>query len=167
VVKKGVQLSPIRFGGTGTSSLSLAQPTDLPDGYETGTLPTPNIAGLNSAISWSTLNDSQNKQTMQSLNAILVEKLQSVDGVKIFRCDDGLNGLLSFSIPSLPSDYVASVLSSEYDICVRAGIHCAPLAHKFLGSDKTGLARLSLGIDNLSTQIDYIVGAIREIAKKH
>ncbi len=167
VVKKGVQLSPIRFGGTGTSSLSLAQPTDLPDGYETGTLPTPNIAGLNSAISWSTLNDSQNKQTMQSLNAILVEKLQSVDGVKIFRCDDGLNGLLSFSIPSLSSDYVASVLSSEYDICVRAGIHCAPLAHKFLGSDKTGLTRLSLGIDNLSSQIDYIVGAIREIAKKH
>lgn len=167
VVRGGVKLNPIRFGGTGTSSLSLTQPTDFPDGYESGTLPTPAIAGLNSAISWCEKNDLQNKRIMQNLGEYLFEKLSAVAGVKIFQPENALHGLLSFSVPSLPSDYITEILSNEYDICARGGIHCAPLTHRFLSSEKTGLTRLSLGIDNTTTQIDYIASAIAEITKKH
>ena len=167
MVRRGVKLTPIRYGGTGTSSHDLSQPIDIPDGFETGTLPTPAIAGLCSAISWCERMDSQNKEIIKNLSDRLICGLKDIDGVTLFRPDNALNGIASFSIDGLSSDFASNILSSQYDICVRSGLHCAPLTHAFLGTQKNGLIRISLGCDNTIPQIDYTVSVIREICKKH
>ena len=64
----------------------------------------------------------------------------------------------------MPSESVGDILSGQYDICVRAGLHCAPLIHEAMGTLKTGAVRVSLGCDNTENEIDFFLKAVHEIA---
>ena len=66
----------------------------------------------------------------------------------------------------MTSGKVADILNSDYDIAVRGGFHCAPLMHKFLGTEKDGLVRASLAVQNSSREIAFFLHAVSEIAKR-
>lgn len=157
-------LRPIKFGGTGTESYRLSQPTDFPEGFETGTLPTPAIAGLCAAISWCRKNELKNRETVNELSMLLRKGLENTDGIKILSPPNALSGIIAFNITGAKSESVGDVLAAEYDICVRAGLHCAPLIHEAMGTLKSGAVRVSLGCDNTAGEVKFFLKAIREIA---
>lgn len=163
-VGERAELSPVKFGGTGTSSHMLAQPTEMPDGFETGTLPTPAIAGLAAAIGWAERGKLENRQRLASLSARLRRGLAEIGRVRLLPPENALAGIVAFNIGESESELIGDILSSQYDVCVRAGLHCAPLVHEALGTIKTGAVRVSLGCDNTPAEVDYFLRAVREIA---
>ena len=74
------------------------------------------------------------------------------------------SNVVSFNIFGAESAEVADILNEKYGICVRSGLHCAPLIHKKLGTMETGAVRVSLDFNNTKQEIDYFVKAIKEIA---
>lgn len=165
-VSERVVLRPVKYGGTGTASHELRQPDDMPEGFESGTLPTPAIAGLCAAIGVCRRDSFNRRRTVSELSSRLRRGLSSISGVKILSPENALSGITAFNIDGLDSESVSDVLSSDYDICVRAGLHCAPLAHEYLGTLKSGAVRVSLGYDNTAAEIDFFLKAVKEIAGK-
>ena len=159
-------LHPVRYGGTGTSSDELSQPADFPDGFETGTLPTPAIAGLCAAIGRCERDKRKDREIVNELSLRLRRGLKRIDGVEILSPENALSGITAFNTGDYDSGEVADILSSEYDICVRAGLHCAPLAHRYLGTLGRGAVRVSLGYDNTLREVDFFLRAVAEIAGK-
>lgn len=163
VVKKGTILSPLIFGGTGTESERLIQPLDFPEGYESGTLPIIPIISLNAGISYLMANKIliYNKET--KLSNYLSNKLMNLPFIDCY-FDEGFRTVFSFNIKNMDSSYVANCLSENYDICVRSGLHCAPKAHKFLGTlNKGGAVRVSIDFFNTKEEIDRLINALQEI----
>ena len=72
-------------------------------------------------------------------------------------------GIVSFKVAGKDSEEVADILNREYDVAVRGGLHCAPLAHAFLGTEKEGLVRASLDIRNSIGEIDYFIRSVKRI----
>lgn len=163
VLSDNMPLKPIKYGGTGTESYNLLQPTDFPDGFEAGTLSTPAIASLNAAIDWSKENMFRMRTKLTSLSMYLIEKLNSLKNIKIYSPSDILNGIISFNVSDISSQDVANFLSREYGICVRGGLHCAPLVHKHFGTTKQGMVRVSFGIENSMDEIDELIKALSKI----
>ena len=95
----------------------------------------------------------------------LYKSLKKLDFLTIFSKKDGLN-VVSFNIKSLDSATLANILNEEFNICVRAGIHCAPLIHKKLNTENTGAARVSIDFNNTAEEVDYLIFALKEINKK-
>lgn len=163
VLSERARLNPIRFGGTGTMSESVYQPMDVPEGFETGTLPLPAIAGLNAGIAWVTENAHTHRQKLSYLTDYVLDGLRAISGVKIYT--PKLHGAIAaFNVKDFKSEHVADILNAEYDIAVRSGLHCAPKMHEFLGTTMQGVVRASLGCDNTLEQCDFFLKAIREIA---
>ncbi len=158
-----VSPNPIRFGGTGTMSESVYQPMDIPEGFETGTLPLPAIAGLTAGISWVEANAHDFRPKLSSLSDYLLSRLKKISGVTVYT-PSAHGAIAAFNIRDYKSEHVADILSSEYDIAVRSGLHCAPKMHEFLGTTAQGIVRASLGCDNTKEQCDFLLQAVSEIA---
>lgn len=159
---------PLREGGTGSSSMLLTQPLDMPDRYESGTAPTPAIAGMLAGTYYVRQNFNDILSLEKRLTAELWEGLKGIEGVTLYGPEPGMPrvGVVTFNIGELDASAVADRLSSEYGIACRAGLHCAPLAHRFLGTDKRGTIRFSIGPFNTPEDIRTAVKAIYKIAKK-
>jgi cysteine desulfurase family protein len=164
MIKNNVRLSPILFGGTGTVSSETLQPGELPESLESGTLPAPVIAGLNCALSYTAVNAETNRQKILSLSSYALSNLKKIPGIRLYTAKNALPGIISFNAGALTSPETADILNEQYDICVRGGLHCAPLMHRYLDTLDTGIVRASLGIDNDKTQIDFFLNAVNEIA---
>lgn len=162
IVKTGLKLNPIKFGGTGTFSENLAQPADMPDGFEVGTLPSISIMSLGAGIDYVVSNKSylQNKENM--LNKNLYEMLSNLKGVKLY---SGINskGVFSFNFKDFDSSFVSDYLSEEFDICTRAGLHCAPLVHSHFGTLDRGMVRVSISADNSLNDIKVLEQALKKL----
>ena len=162
-VRSGIALSPIKFGGTGYSSAQKFQPCDIPDGFEAGTLPLIPICALSSAVNRKRIHGESERQKIASLGRYFYSKIRSIDNLTVY-CETPECGIIPFNIGSLDSEAVSQILSSEYGICTRAGLHCAPLIHKFLGTSARGAVRVSIGCDNTVDELDFCIRAIIEIA---
>ncbi len=169
-IRRGMEkeLQPLRFGGTGTSSESLAQPETMPAKFESGNLNLPGIAGLHAASKW-ILDQTVLKLQSQvhAITAQLQNKLSQIEGVSILRpCLEPENcGIVSFNIGSMDCREVAMILDQSFDIQSRAGLHCAPLLHESLHTTAShGSVRLSPGIFTTPEEVDIVVDAIRQIA---
>ncbi len=162
---KNAEINPVFFGGTGTESESVFQPRELPESLEAGTLPTPAIAALNAAISQNQKVRAEHRRKTAELSAYLIESLKKIRGVSVFTAPDVFNGLVTFSINGIGSMDAANVLSSQYDIAVRGGLHCAPLIHRHLGTLRTGLIRASVNGDNTFDEGAFFLKAVQEIAE--
>jgi len=163
-VNDNVKLSPIKMGGTGTSSLSLLQPNDMPEGFEAGTLNTPGIASLCAAVNYTKKNFEENQTRLGELHNYLIEKISTIKRVKIYSDLSNLTGIVSFNLGEYNSMEVGDILNEQYDIALRTGLHCAPLTHKYYGTENRGMVRVSLGIDNTYKEIDFFINALKEIS---
>ncbi|MGI6084983.1 MAG: aminotransferase class V-fold PLP-dependent enzyme [Acetivibrionales bacterium] len=166
-VNENVSLSPIIQGGTGSHSFETFQPLFMPDIIECGTLNTPGIVGLGTGVEF-ILKTGTNSilKRKEILLGKLYEGLAAYKRIKLYSTAENHknSGIIAFNIDGMDSSETANLLDSRYNIATRPGFHCAPLAHKALGTEKTGMVRLSLGYFNTPDEIRYTIDSIKEIA---
>ena len=163
-IQDNVKLRHVKFGGTGTSSAEINQPNSFPEGYEVGTLPVVAIASIIPAISWCERNRLKNDKRIFELSEMLINGLLATPKITLYTPKRLRNGIISFNVDGLSSSEVCDILSSQYDVCARCGLHCAPLIHKHLGTLSSGTVRISVAGDNTFDEAEYFLNAIREIA---
>ncbi|MBR5226945.1 MAG: aminotransferase class V-fold PLP-dependent enzyme, partial [Clostridia bacterium] len=166
VVSSKVCLKPIKFGGTGTFSQNLVQPTDIPEGFESGTLPVPNILGLGAGIDFVIANQQKICQKLDDFTTYLNYQLNEISGVKVYTHPDNANGVIGFNVGEMPSTEVADILDEKFGIMVRSGLHCAPLKHKHLGTLEQGVVRASISYFTTYAEIQKFLKAVNFLAKK-
>lgn len=155
--------SPLLYGGTGSESVRQEMPEYLPDRLEAGTVNVPGIAGLQAGMDYlrrvglDTIRKREHRQVERCARGL--EKL----GVRVFSGVEQ-TGTISF-VPERDCEEVAGMLA-ERGIAVRAGLHCAPLAHKSAGTLETGTVRVSFGVDAADYQTDALLRAVAGISGK-
>ncbi|NLU36555.1 MAG: aminotransferase class V-fold PLP-dependent enzyme [Clostridiales bacterium] len=165
----GTKLRHIREGGTGSQSESLFQPDILPDKYESGTMNTPGISGLGAAVK-EILKHGQRKIYFHEkrLGKFFWEALSQLKKIKLYGPADPFmrTGIISINIGNKDSSEVCNLLDERYRIAVRGGLHCAPLAHKTIGTFCQGTIRFSYGFFNSLDEIKYCIRALEEISRE-
>jgi selenocysteine lyase/cysteine desulfurase len=168
-VGPGIQLKTLVEGGAGSDSASPDPPEELPDRFEAGTPNTPGIAGLGAGIA------TVLKRGVDAIGAeerrlaeFLHRELADTDGVTVYGPSLGTERapVVSVRFDGLPSAEAAFVLDRAFGIAVRAGLHCAPEAHRTAGTLEEGLVRFSIGHANTESDISAAVEAARQIAEK-
>ena len=169
VMNPEIELPSILFGGTGTESANPNMPNDLPEKFEMGTLNISGIAGLNAALKWNLDVGIEEIAMKEKYNrSKLLSILEGFDWLKVVGNvpSNQYVGIVSCVIRGISSDST-SVIFSEQGIAVRTGLHCAPLAHKFLNTFPAGTVRFSVGyhtsdddFEELETALDYIEGEL-------
>ncbi|WP_339007145.1 aminotransferase class V-fold PLP-dependent enzyme [Fusobacterium animalis] len=164
-IKENIELETVLFGGTGYDSANLEMPNSIPERYEIGTLNLQAIAGLNASLKWIEQIGINNLYQKELENRNKLKKiLKKYDFIKIIGDNEEANyvGIISFVIDNISSDSMAPIFSQK-NIIVRTGLHCAPLAHKFLDTFPTGTIRLSTSyftnkkdFEELIMLLDYI-----------
>lgn len=157
--------NPIKFGGTGTESISLKQPSISPECYESGTIQTPNIIGLGAGIDFVQKNFYDIQKKDEDFTTYINFELRKIPNVKVYTHKDNANGVLSFNIGNVDSSIISSILDEKYNIATRSGLHCAPLKHKSLGTTAQGTVRVSLSYFNTFTEIEHFIKAVKHISK--
>ena len=145
-------LYTIMEGGTGSRSLEVTQPDFLPDALESGTLNVPGIAGLWEGLKF--IKQQGEKEILrweQELIGTLVQQLKGHPSLRVFAGGENQGGVLSVVFP-IPSEEAAEKLAGQ-GICVRAGLHCAPLAHRTAGTLPDGTVRLSVSAFNTKREM--------------
>lgn len=165
IISEKADVLPTKSGGTGTETFLLTQPMFYPERLEAGSLNLPAIASLKEAAEETEKNAERNGELLLSRMAYLCERLSMVKGIKLYSKPNPC-GIVSFSASGTDSNSFADILSSDFDIAVRGGFHCAPLLHKFLKTDKTGLVRASLSPKNSAAEIDAFLFAVRSIQSR-
>ena len=158
----------LREGGTGSASLELTQPQELPDRYECGTAATPVIAGLWSAVEFLQRFETVLMAQEQRLRAQLLEGLSAIDHVRLLTPTDpalpGV-GVVSFTLGDMDSSAVGDYLEQRYVIACRPGLHCAPLVHRAMGTAQNGAIRFSIGAFTTEREIQRAVAAVAALAE--
>ncbi len=164
-VKNGVKLNPCRFGGTGTASNTVEQPTDIPEGFECGTLPVQAAYSLIAAINHHKKMPNGVKRNLAKCGDLLRTELSKINGVKIYGKYNILPSIVCFNLENINAASVGDILNEQYNIAVRCGLHCAPLCHKFYGTLNTGAVRASLSYHNTMEEVEFFLKAVNEISK--
>ena len=162
IFNKRVDISPTYQGGTGTESFNTFQPNCYPEKLEVGTLNLPAICSLEEGIRYVENSLDYLEIRLFEMTEYLIKKLSAIDKVKIYSSPNPA-GIVAFSIENLSSIEGAERLSNEFDIAVRGGFHCAPLMHKFLGTDDEGLIRVSISAHNTKRDLFLLVSAVKTI----
>ena len=159
----------LRCGGTGTHSESLRQPCEMPHLLESGNLNMPGIAGLNAALEWLNSDEvADRRATWTELCEQLRHRLAQISGVDVLCIDSTCDhtGVLSFTVGKNDSHEVATILSQTFSIQCRAGLHCAPLAHRTMQTqERGGTVRLSPGLFSTAEDVDLAMSAMNAIAE--
>ena len=160
----GMLPRPLREGGTGSASESLRQPDMLPDRLESGTANLPGIAGLAQGIKFMLRHRAAMAEYEQALRVRLRDGLRNIPGVTVYDGSDrvGHVGVISFNISGMDSGQAADELNKQ-KIAVRAGLHCAPSIHAWLGT--SGAIRASLGPFNTEKEVDSFLLAVQKMSK--
>ena len=169
-IRKGIPVRPLIQGGTGSRSFQLTQPTDMPDCFESGTANVHGIAGLGAGIDHVVrvgLEEIYRKEI--SLRQYFLESISGLCKRGVAVCGDPeqpCTGTVSVTVPGMESAAAATALGRQ-GICVRGGFHCAPLAHRSLGTESSGAVRFSFGYENTREEIDRAVAALALLLPGH
>ena len=165
-VREGLQVRPLKSGGSGILTYSKKHPEQMPTALEAGTLNGHGIAGLHAAVEFlkeTGLNRIRQKE--KSLLQRFYEGIKDLPGLKIYgdlssfdRC-----AILSLNIGDYDSSEVADELAQDYGISTRPGAHCAPLMHEALGTVSQGAVRFSFSYFNTEEEIDAAIQALQEM----
>lgn len=160
--------APLLQGGTGSVSSDIRQPDFLPDRFESGTLNAPGIAGLAEGVRFilRVEQDTILRRERKLLHA-LADGLRGVPGTEVFAADDerAQCGVLSFRRADFGCEELAEALAAR-GICVRAGLHCSPLAHRSAGTLASGTVRASVGYFNTMGEVERFTQEYADIVKK-
>ncbi len=156
---------PLLYGGSGFASLEGEMPLELPERLEAGTLSTPAIAGLwRGMLEIGKMGIDTVRHHEIALGEQLKEGLAGMEKVRLYGAHHK-GGVVLFTVENMASDTVARLLD-EKGFCLRAGFHCAALAHKTLGTPSEGAVRASVGPYNTPLHIDLFLEAMEDICKE-
>jgi len=159
--------APFLYGGTGVDSANQSLPETIPEKYEVASQNIMAIAGLNAAMKWLNETGIDNVFRREKENhETLLSTLQQYSNVKIIGDDraDQMIGVVSCLFDGYGSDDIGHVLSN-HDIAVRTGLHCAPFAHRFLGTFPAGTIRFSVSYFNTDEDFSKLDDALSLIAE--
>jgi selenocysteine lyase/cysteine desulfurase len=167
VLTAGVDPAPTRFGGTGFDSRSLAHPAAYPFRLEAGTLNILGILGLHAGLDYIAQAGRDAILTHERmLAARLITGLGAVPGVRVHYAASRAPrvGVVSCELENTVAEDAAEILDGEFRIAVRAGLHCAPLMHRQMGTERHGTLRFSVGPFTTLAEIEQAVTAVTQIA---
>ena len=148
-------------GGSGTESMLKDMPMDLPERFEAGTQNVPAIVALGEGIRYIKSIRLENIEEIIRQNSdYFIDRLSDLPGIRLYYG----GGIISFTAQEISSAALSNYLD-RLDICTRSGLHCAPLAHKKIGTENVGALRISIGIFNKRNEADALYLALREIIK--
>jgi len=159
------QVEPLIRGGTGSQSELEEQPEHLPDKFESGTPNIVGIAGLHAGINWIMDRGIETIRAQEKeLTGALIDGLSNISGIKIYGTHDpeSMVAIVSFTATGRRVSEIGLILDEDYGILTRVGLHCAPAAHKTIGSFPEGTVRLAPGV---FTTPDEIKEAVRALGK--
>lgn len=164
------QVKPLIEGGTGSLSDEEIQPKYMPDKFEAGTLNIPGIYGLNASLKYLLQTGIENiKNKELDLTELFIGEVLNMDGISLIgskttkdRCP-----VISLDFVNKDNAIIAYSLSKHFGIMTRAGMHCAPSAHKTLGTFPRGTVRFSIGHFNREEEIKYTIDSINKIVKDY
>lgn len=164
-VRRGIDLHPTQFGGTGRDS-SVVKYEDGHWEYEVGTQNTVGLAGLKAGVEYVLERGVENIfRKIQDETNWLIGQLRAIDRIKLYSpCGKRQGPVVSFNIDGLQPADVGYILQNSYDITVRTGLHCAPLIHDELGTAPYGTVRVSLSDLTTHEELESFLSAIHEIA---
>lgn len=161
-------LTPLIAGGTGSFSHLETMPTHMPDAFESGTLNLPGIIGLNEGLAYIESQGMENIHNHElALTQAFLEGLQSIDGINIVGKQNiqDRTAVVSITIDGMDPANIAYELESTYHIMTRVGLHCAPRAHRTLGTYPEGTVRFSFGYANTHKDVESALSALHRIVK--
>ena len=165
IMNPSIKLPAVIFGGTGYESANQDMPESIPEKYEMGTLNISGVAGLNAALDWiqkTTIEEIKNTEAHNRKK--LIDLLEEYEFIRIVGNEPGREyvGIVSCLIDEISSDSAGSVFDQQV-IALRTGLHCAPLAHQFIGTYPAGTIRFSVNyftsqqdFEELRNALDYI-----------
>jgi cysteine desulfurase / selenocysteine lyase len=162
------KLTTMKEGGTGTQSELTSQPTNMPDKLEIGSPNAIGIAGLSEGIAWLLEQGVANLRKHDLLLSDLFLDLTSgLENLRIYGPGKGEHRVAVFSVTvqGLKPLELAEKLEKEHGVLTRAGLHCAPLAHKTVGSYPAGTCRISFGAFNTEAHVRSVAAALAAIAR--
>lgn len=164
-VAPGVEITPLKCGGTGVQTYLKTQPVEYPVRLEAGTLNGHGIAGLLQAVDYLNETGIQNIHDWEhSLMQRFYEGICDIPGIEIYGEFSGDRApIVALNLPGWDSGEVSDVLWQEYDICVRSGAHCAPRMHAALGTKEKGAVRFSFGWFTTREEVETAILAVRSL----
>ena len=167
-IKKGVDIKPLKTGGSGIKTYSKTHPENMPTRLEAGTLNSHSIAGLNAALEFienETTEKIRDKE--RELADCFYKGIKNIENIKLYGNYNTKKrtSIVALNIGDEDSAKVSDILSSQYNIATRSGGHCAPLMHEALGTVKQGIVRFSFSYFNTFEEIEKGIDAVREISK--
>jgi len=162
-------IEPLVRGGTGSRSEEEEQPDFLPDAFESGTTNVPGLAGLRAAVDWILARGVPSIQAQEAaLTARLLDGLREVRGITVYGTGQAASqtATVSLNIDGMDPAEVGRRLDEEKGMLCRAGLHCAPAAHRTIGTFPRGTVRLSLSAMSDSEDVDAAVAAIHALAQE-
>lgn len=159
---------PLLEGGTGSLSSDIAQPNFLPDKFESGTMNTPGIAGLLAGINYINKTGlSYIKEHEEYLCQKFIDDILNIPSIEVYGFKDASKRTSTISVNSskIDNSELGFILDTNYGIITRTGLHCAPLAHKSIGTFPNGAIRFSFGLFNDIKDVNYAVNALNTILK--
>ncbi len=168
-VREGVQIRPLKVGGSGIKTYSKTHPVEMPTALEAGTLNSHGIAGLSAALDYlfevgvDAIEEKENALMRRFYDGVV-----NIPGVKIYGdfTAEKRGAIVTLNIGDYDSGTVSDELSEVYDIATRAGAHCAPRMHEALGTVDQGAVRFSFSWFNTEQEVDAAIRAVREMAEE-
>lgn len=164
-VREGIPLSTLIEGGTGSQSELPYQPEEMPDRLESGTLNVAAIAGLGAGVDFVLR---EGPETIRDYERMLTdyfeENVKNIEGISCYGAAPRV-GVSALNLSGHDCIEVADILSTDYGIAVRSGLHCAALAHETLGTKETGCIRFSFGYFTKRHEVDKALYALYQISK--
>ncbi len=163
-IRPDLYVPPLIEGGTGSRSEEPLQPDYLPERFESGTANLPGIAGLSAGVDFILERGTESILAHElELATLLEEELERLPGVSVFRPEVRGTSVVSFTVDQLNPTDIGFLLDEGFDIAVRTGLHCAPLAHRTLGTFPLGTVRVSPGYATTHREIEYFFDALRSL----
>lgn len=168
-VREGINIRPLKVGGSGVNTFSKTQPEAMPTRLEAGTLNGHAIAGLNAALDYLKEEGIENIQKREEeLMFRFYNGIKDIKDIKIYgNFENKRAAIVSFNVGDIDSSAFSDELSLYHDISTRPGAHCAPLMHKAMNTVEQGAVRFSFSHYNTEEEIDTAINAVKEIAASY
>ena len=166
-IRPGVEIAPLMRGGTGSESDRERQPEFHPDVHESGTLNVAGIAGLAAGVRFlREVGIDAVAAHERRLVAEFLERAGRIPGITVYGLPETTNrcGVVSFNLAGATSSEVAQILDDSFGIMARAGLHCAPSAHRTAGTFPAGTVRFAFGWFNTADEVHTTAAALGEVA---